>query len=231
MLLSRSVETPAARNRSDLIDLVIVYVIAVASVSLLKNFIKVQPLQRHLVILAALIFISVPLLVLRLRRENPEDFGIGRPAWSDAGFALVSMAAVFPLFVAGYHIYQGLFFNNHFRFAIPQTFAWIAPAHLFAVALPEEFLYRGYIQGKLSRLLPRGPALLGTTAWPAIFAASALFALGHLAVDPRPMRLGVFFPSILFGWMRERTGSITAPVLFHASANILMAVLEKSYFG
>jgi len=72
---------------------------------------------------------------------------------------------------------------------------------------------------------------LGATVGPAIVVTAALFALGHFVVDFRPMRLGVFFPAILFGWIKERTGTISAPILFHALSNVFMATLEKSYFG
>ena len=42
---------------------------------------------------------------------------------------------------------------------------------------------------------------------------SALFALGHVATEFHPNRLGVFFPSLLFGWLRARTGGIGAAVV------------------
>ncbi|HPQ81946.1 MAG TPA: CPBP family glutamic-type intramembrane protease, partial [bacterium] len=39
----------------------------------------------------------------------------------------------------------------------------------------------------------------------------------------------IFFPALVFGYLRERTGSITAPALFHAASNILMDWIARSY--
>ena len=64
----------------------------------------------------------------------------------------------------------------------------------------------------------------------ALVVSSALFALGHLAVVPNPQRLAVFFPALVFGWMRGRTGSILAGATFHALCNIFADVLHTSFF-
>ena len=72
--------------------------------------------------------------------------------------------------------------------------------------------------------------VFGARLGPAFWLTAALFALGHLAVF-QFWRLGVFFPALLFGWMRERSGTVVAPALFHASANLLEKVLEASFLG
>ena len=54
---------------------------------------------------------------------------------------------------------------------------------------------------------------------------------GHLLVIPNPQRLAVFFPALVFGWMRARTGSIAAGATFHALCNVVSDVLHTSYFG
>jgi membrane protease YdiL (CAAX protease family) len=64
----------------------------------------------------------------------------------------------------------------------------------------------------------------------ALVVSSALFAVSHVAVIPNPQRLAVFFPALLFGWMRARTGSIAAGAAFHALCNLLSDVLHTSYF-
>jgi len=44
-------------------------------------------------------------------------------------------------------------------------------------------------------------------------------------------RLGVFFPALLFGWMRERTGTVAGSALFHAACNLFELFLEASFFA
>lgn len=113
---------------------------------------------------------------------------------------------------------------------------WLVLTQLLLVAVPEEFFYRAYVQGALARsarLAPFARRLFGAQTNPAALAAtSALFALGHFIVGLDPQRLAVFFPSLLFGWMKDATGSIAAAAAFHAACNILVDLLGKAYvFG
>ena len=65
----------------------------------------------------------------------------------------------------------------------------------------------------------------------ALVVSAALFAVGHVLVDGNPIRLAVFFPGLVFGWMRARTGSILPGLLFHAMCNLCSEVLHRSFFG
>ena len=38
----------------------------------------------------------------------------------------------------------------------------------------------------------------------------------------------VFFPGVLYGWLRARTGTIAIPTLYHAASNLLMEVMLES---
>ena len=58
---------------------------------------------------------------------------------------------------------------------------------------------------------------------------SALFAIGHYVTIPSVQRLAVFFPSLLFGWMRRATGGILAPVIFHAACNLIVEIASAYY--
>ena len=88
--------------------------------------------------------------------------------------------------------------------------------HLIAIAFPEEFFFRGYLQ----RTLGGG--------WGAVVAASALFAMAHLLVICVFSDGGfcaqnalTFFPSLLMGYLYMRTGTIWSSVFFHFAANIV----------
>ena len=83
---------------------------------------------------------------------------------------------------------------------------------------------------RLERVWPPTRRLFGAKVGWALIVSSALFAIGHVAVIPNPQRLAVFFPALLFGWMRARTGSIAAGALYHALCNILADTLHTSYF-
>jgi membrane protease YdiL (CAAX protease family) len=98
------------------------------------------------------------------------------------------------------------------------------------VAIPEELFFRGYLMPALERRWPATRRLLGAPVGWALLLSSALFAIGHLVVVPNPQRLAVFFPALVFGWMRARTGSIAAGAFYHALCNVLSDLLHGSFF-
>jgi len=106
---------------------------------------------------------------------------------------------------------------------------WILATQFVLIAIPEEVFYRGYLQQRLRQLWPGGIMFLGGRFGPAIVVASLLFALGHVVTIPAPFRLAVFFPSLLFGWLRDRTGRIEGSVLLHVLSNITMLSLLRLY--
>ena len=100
---------------------------------------------------------------------------------------------------------------------------------LVVIALPEEAFYRGYLQSRLDDAWAPRVRIFGATVGPALLVASAIFALGHMATIHQPARLAVFFPSLLFGWLRARTGGIGASLLFHALCNLFSEALGRGY--
>ena len=107
---------------------------------------------------------------------------------------------------------------------------YLALVQFFLVALPEEIFYRGYLQTRFDCLIGRDRTVFGVDFnWESTVLCSALFALAHLMTIPHPARLAVFFPSLLFGWMRRAYGTTLAPALFHALCNVVAQVLWGIY--
>ncbi len=197
-------------------------------------------------IIATVGFLYLPLVAVQHRGEDWPDYGLStRQLGKDVRFFLATSAVVFPLFIAGFLAFTWLWPQlpadwvraltpytgaPHFEFRLPDRFTEWVIDDVFVVALPEEFFYRGYLQTRLRDAWPRGRLLFGARLGPAFWVTAILFALGHLAIF-QVWRLGVFFPALLFGWMRERSNSVVAPALFHAAANLLIKVLDASFFG
>ncbi len=97
------------------------------------------------------------------------------------------------------------------------------------IALPEEAFYRGYLQSRLDDVWPPRLSLAGAPIGPGIFVASAIFALGHLATIHSPVRLAVFFPALVFGWLRARTNGVGASIAYHALCNVFSEALGRGY--
>ncbi len=100
-------------------------------------------------------------------------------------------------------------------------------AQLLTVALPEEAFFRGYLQTAFDRQFTARVRIFGAHVGLSLVVTSAIFAIGHLITVPHPQRLAVFVPSLLFGWMRARTGGIGASMAFHALCNLMAAALER----
>ncbi|MBZ4408591.1 MXAN_2755 family glutamic-type intramembrane protease [Myxococcus sp. MISCRS1] len=191
-------------------------------------------------------FLYLPLIPMRWRDEDYRDYGLSARAWrEDLVLFLKVSALVGPLFFlafAGFvellpHLPESLARHLtplggevHFRLRLPPRFGEWVVDQLFVVALPEEFFYRGYLQARLRDAWPQGRKFLGARLGPAFWVTALLFALGHLAIF-QTWRLSVFFPALLFGWMRERTGTVVGAALFHAACNLFVRVLEASFFG
>ncbi|MFM9881839.1 MAG: JDVT-CTERM system glutamic-type intramembrane protease MrtJ [Burkholderiales bacterium] len=89
---------------------------------------------------------------------------------------------------------------------------------LLVIAYPvlEEFVFRGWLQPALSSRLHRRP-LPGVSA--ANLATSCLFAVAHLWYHPPAIALATFFPSLVFGYMRDRYNHLLPAIALHAFYN------------
>jgi len=187
---------------------------------------------------AVVAFLYLPLAAMRGTDEDTRDYGITLARWRlDLPLALGLLAIVTPLFLLGYQIWLSVLLGRlhsgappglSFHPRMPVGYGWSNVVdELFVTALPEEFFYRGWLQSRLKRVWPGGPRLAGAVMGPALLVTAALFALGHLAVF-RASRLAVFFPALLFGWLRERTGTVVGSTVFHAGCNILARFASAS---
>jgi uncharacterized protein len=212
-------------------------------------------LAANLAGVGAVLFVLLPDRLLRARGEGWEDYGAGFLAAGGARHAsellrgawqgLLACALVFPLFVAAFVGFTGLVPRlpaglaavlspyvgaPAFSFRLPESFALALVLQVLVVALPEELFYRGWLQTAWARLAPeRGLTVLGARLGHGFFATQALFAAGHL-ISGQPWRLATFFPGLLFGWLRARTGSVVAAVVAHALSNLLLQTLERSFY-
>jgi len=157
---------------------------------------------------------------------------IARGVRTALGWTLVLALVCFGPFYGGFRLYARWVWHAH---VVP-----LPPLHLGStvnevmgqialIALPEEVFYRGYLQTRLDDAWPGRVRLLGAPIGLSVVVTSAIFALGHFMTIHDAGRLAVFFPSLLFGWLRERTGGVGASIAFHASCNLFSATLLQAY--
>jgi membrane protease YdiL (CAAX protease family) len=152
---------------------------------------------------------------------------VARDALHSIAWALLLMAVVFPIFWLGYRAVWHP--KMHFSFRMPPAFFDEVAGQLVVIALPEEAFFRGYLHSALDRAWPPRWRVLGADLGLGWLVAAAIFAVGHYLTIHHPARLAVFFPALVFGWLRKRTGGIGASLLFHAACNVLSATLGRGY--
>ncbi len=205
--------------------------------------------QRNLHGLIAVVFLYAPAFAARLSKRPFDTLAAGlrlAPVGRGLKVAALGMAITWPLFFAAFAVFYGTACEARLplardlveRFApmcprwtglagatfrLPESVLLLSASQLVVVAVPEEWFFRGYL---FTRLMERWPDSLRP-----LLASSALFALGHFLVDFEVSRLTVFFPALVFGWMRARTGSIFAGAVFHASCNVFSEVLFATFFS
>jgi membrane protease YdiL (CAAX protease family) len=147
---------------------------------------------------------------------------------SELGVALLVCAVVFPPFVLGFYFWNSPL--HPFIWAPDPELPEYALTQVIVVGLPEEALFRGYLQGRLEEAWPEKIRVLGVPlglrAW---LCQALLFAILHFVVDYNPARLAVFFPALLFGWVRSLRKGIGAAVFVHAACNVLSDILIRGF--
>lgn len=148
----------------------------------------------------------------------------------ETGVALAIAAIVFPPFVVGFWLWHGP--THAFVPRMPPDFLSFTLSQIVLVGLPEEALFRGYVQTRLSDHFTARRRVLGVElSIPAWILQSVLFALVHLTTEPNVQKLAVFFPGLLFGWLRARRGGIGASIVLHALSNVLAEVLVTGWLA
>jgi membrane protease YdiL (CAAX protease family) len=214
----------------DLRDALILFAAAAALAVTVVSLKPLHPfIQSNAGVLVAAGFLLLTAAAVRLRRESGREYGLSLEHWKgEIIFVLALCALIFPFYFVGFRIYWNPPSPFHLSLRIP--FWTLALNHFVVVALPEEFLFRGFIQQRLGSVFTRRARFLGLTLGWHIPAAAALFALGHIVTDMNPNRLATFFPALVFGVIKERRGSLIGCVLFHALCNIFSDIVVWGFY-
>lgn len=201
------------------------------------------------VVLAAVpvLFMYAPVWLCQWRGVDSDDYPLALPPIRDSVWAqalrwnLGIVSVILLPWIAGYHLYQTVGLCSVARGlglpCVPHEYLGIWPSsilkligyHLFFVAIPEEFFYRGYLQSRLDEVLGRPWTVFGARLGWGWIATCAIFAAGHSIVQFQWWHFAIFFPSLAFGWLRARTGHAVAGALFHAWCNVGVAILDTLY--
>lgn len=179
----------------------------------------------------AILFLYVPVIVLwkRGRRIDFLDRDLRSFLRSLLAF-VIAMVVIFPPFLLAAHYWQLWVFGKHaFKAAAYPNLLNACVFQLLLVALPEEFYFRGYFQSAMDIVCKKRVRFLGVNVGWGLLVTAVVFAISHTIVSYQWWHFSIFFPALLFGYLRLLTGSITAPVLFHVASNVIMDWFARSY--
>ncbi len=177
--------------------------------------------------------VSVVLMVwglLKIRGLNLKAIGLKKPKWMDISYALAGFAAYFVLYVIIALIAQKLFPSIDFDqkqqigFQTARETSQLILVFMSLVVAPpiaEEILCRGFLYTGLRSRWP---------VWIAAVVTSILFAAAHLQFGSGAPLLWVaaidtFILSLVLVFLREKTNSLSAPIMLHMLKNGLAFTL------
>jgi len=196
------------------------FLLVIGVCRLLFQFRSVPFIARTLPLWAAGLFLYLPLLLLVLQKKPPQAWGLTLDRLRSSLLAALIMSVLcLPSFLLLYRLYQHYWLSVEGRLAFSASWGLLLLYHLACVALPEEVFYRGYMQSRLNEAFPVRVRLFSACVGFGWLYTTLLFALGHYLIDFRVNTLATFLPGLVFGWLRERTGSVAASTIFHALCN------------
>ncbi|MFN8627463.1 MAG: CPBP family intramembrane glutamic endopeptidase [Candidatus Binatia bacterium] len=169
----------------------------------------------------------LPFGLVTLTKRSFATYGLSLRRPGAPAFHAAVLAAVFLPYALGHYLLAHWWSGMHFHFRLPPSFLQALIDQVLLIGLSEEFFFRGYLQTECDRSCGKPYTFLGARWGLGLPIAAALFAVCHLA-HGGPARLLVFFPGLLYGWLRARTDTILVPALYHAFSNLLMQVMMAS---
>lgn len=97
----------------------------------------------------------------------------------------------------------------------PQQLSYFV-SMLLLTALPEEWFFRAYLLNRI-----------GTRGWRSNLITSLVFTTLHLVSNLNLYALLVIFPSLVFGWVFQKTRNIYLLILLHALSNLVFVIYMK----
>jgi membrane protease YdiL (CAAX protease family) len=163
---------------------------------------------------------------------TPADLGLGRGRWLPGrlGYGLAATVAAGWVVIAMVPAARPLLDDKRITALDGRAMAYQALVRIpVGTALWEEVAFRGVVQAALRRVMPPTAAIAVT---------SCVFGVWHIRPTLQGLRAnglagtrgraaagvtagvaGTIAGGVLFSWLRERSGSLTAPILLHIATN------------
>jgi membrane protease YdiL (CAAX protease family) len=199
------------------------WLIVIILMRLIEQIRSIPFLTQNASTINAALLLYVPILIALWKKERITYWDLSGKAILSAlkYFTIVSLM-IFPAAFVANHFYQTLILGAHYHAAHPQAVGFSATwllAQTILVALPEEFFFRGFLNNALENVLPPTRRLFGAPFGLSVVIVSLIFAFSHSIIHLAWWHGLIFFPALVFAWLRQKTGAIWASILFHVACN------------
>lgn len=199
----------------------LIWLLVVLAIRLL-SYLEFIPFVYQNISVFTAILLMYPPVIWAMRKKVPLDycqisFPISLRALKVFSFIAIM---IFPLTFLGNHFYQKFAFGFSYISGTPASWKEYILSQFLLTALPEEFFFRGFLQERLASIFPTTRKIWGAPFGKAALITSLLFALSHSLITFQWWHIFIFFPGLIFGWLKEKTGTIWASIFFHTSCNL-----------
>ncbi|WP_456342194.1 CPBP family glutamic-type intramembrane protease [Thermovibrio sp.] len=160
-------------------------------------------LPQYSVLINSLFLIGIPVLVYR------------KDAY-ELGFRNYLSGLKWGLSVSAFVLGCYFLFCSRLGESLNLNFSFGTALFFLSVALGEELFFRGFFYS-----LFENEEIIGGLLTKNNLISSVLFGIAHALIYYDPSMFKVFFPSLVMGWLYERSGSLVAPVIFHWLSDII----------
>lgn len=158
---------------------------------------------------------SIPPITLlaRIRTIVPDNIVSTTPYWRDPLYLVWLLLGCGIAALASHNSYFSLDLNFSFRNLL--FIGMIYP-------ILEEITFRGFLTDIFLKLKFARDSFSGISG--ANLLTTFCFAFFHWAIQQNSLALLVLFPSLLYGWTRERYDNLYAPIILHICFNLMLIV-------
>lgn len=188
--------------------------------------------QTLFVLLNAALLMYTPLFVsARSRQKLAYLDWRWQNVWREGALLLGVCVVIFVPYAVGSHFYQSLLFGKTWQGLKLAGLGLYFFNQVILVALPEEIFFRGFMEDAFTRAYPPQKQFLGVPFGKAMMINGLVFAFSHSLITFQWWHFSIFFPSLLFSWLRQKTGTIWVAAIFHAACNSVAWVIIRSHLA
>ncbi len=173
------------------------------------------------VIFATLLYI--PVISAHIKKIDFFNFGLSNIDLKKSFlWFIIASITIFPTFFLVGSIYLSVD-----KIVIPKNMFEYTLQQIFIIGFSEEFFYRGYIQPLVKKSVQK--EIIKTIGLDyGVVITSLLFSIGHFLTYFTFFSILTFFPSLIFGILKNKTGTIYSSMFFHGLSNISLYILINS---